>query len=166
MNPKQLFYEKQAATVIRHLEKRKMKGFYCPTKEDAVAVAMSLTAPDTTVCFGGSASLLESGVMDALKARTDITLIDRGNAKTPEEIQQAYRHAFLADSYFMSILNFANALAGMGHDERIRLFQKVSFMLDWYKQVVPITNAVTEFINVVTSSGRIRIRTTRKNKDN
>ena len=54
----------------------------------------------------------------------------------------------------------------MGHDERIRLFQKVSFMLDWYKQVVPITNAVTEFINVVTSSGRIRIRTTRKNKDN
>lgn len=111
MNPKQLFYEKQAATVIRHLEKRKMKGFYCPTKEDAVAVAMSLTAPDTTVCFGGSASLLESGVMDALKARTDITLIDRGNAKTPEEIQQAYRHAFLADSYFMS----TNAITIDGH---------------------------------------------------
>ena len=70
------------------------------------------------------------------------------------------------DGCRLDILNFANALAGMGHDERIRLFQKVSFMLDWYKQVVPITNAVTEFINVVTSSGRIRIRTTRKNKDN
>ena len=70
------------------------------------------------------------------------------------------------DGCRLDILNFANALAGMGHDARIRLFQKVSFMLDWYKQVVPITNAVTEFINVVTSSGRIRIRTTRKNKDN
>ena len=70
------------------------------------------------------------------------------------------------DGCRVDILNFANALAGMGHDERIRLFQKVSFMLDWYRQVVPITNAVTEFINVVTSSGRIRIRTTNKVKDN
>lgn len=70
------------------------------------------------------------------------------------------------DGCRVDILNFANALAGMGHDERIRLFQKVSFMLDWYRQVVPITNAVTEFINAVASSGRIRIRTTNKMKDN
>ena len=70
------------------------------------------------------------------------------------------------DGCRVDILNFANALAGMGHDERIRLFQKVSFMLDWYRQVVPITNAVTEFINAVASSGRIRISTTNKIKDN
>lgn len=70
------------------------------------------------------------------------------------------------DGCRVDILNFANALAGMKHEERIRLFQKVSFMLDWYKQVVPITNAVTEFINAVAGSGRIRIRTTNKVKDN
>ena len=29
MNPKQIFYEKQAASILRHLEKRQIKGFYC-----------------------------------------------------------------------------------------------------------------------------------------
>lgn len=102
MNPKQIFFEKQAETMIRQLEKRRMMGRYCPTKEDAVKTALSLTAPDTTVAFGGSMSLSESGVLDALKARTDITLIDRSHARSPEEIRQAYLNAFAADTYFMS----------------------------------------------------------------
>lgn len=102
MNPKQNFYEKQAETMIRQLEKRKMKGCYCPTKEDAVNTAMSLVGADTTVAFGGSMSLSESGVMDALKARTDITLIDRSHAKSSEEIRQVYLKSFGADTYFMS----------------------------------------------------------------
>ena len=79
-----------------------MKGYYCPTKEDAVNTAMSLTAADTTVSFGGSMSLSESGVMDALKARTDIRLLDRSFAKTPEDIRQVYLDSFGADTYFMS----------------------------------------------------------------
>lgn len=66
------------------------------------------------------------------------------------------------DGCRVDILNFANALAGMKKEERIRLFQKVSFMLDWYKQVVPITNAVTEFLNSVINGGRLSPRT-RKN---
>ena len=102
MNPKQIFYEKQAASILKHLERRQMKGYYCPTRQEAVATAMSLTAANTTVCFGGSMSLLESGVMDALKARTDLTLIDRSHAKTPEEVRQVYISAFDADTYFMS----------------------------------------------------------------
>lgn len=59
------------------------------------------------------------------------------------------------DGCRLDILNFANALAGMGHDARIILFQKVSFMLDWYRLVVPITNAVTEFLNSVINGGRL-----------
>lgn len=66
------------------------------------------------------------------------------------------------DGCRVDILNFANALAGMRKEERIRLFQKVSFMLDWYRQVVPITNAVTEFLNSVINGGRLSPRT-RKN---
>lgn len=59
------------------------------------------------------------------------------------------------DGCRVDILNFANALAGMKNEERLRLFQKVSFMLEWYRQVVPVTNAVTEFINSVINGGRI-----------
>lgn len=63
------------------------------------------------------------------------------------------------DGCRVDILNFANALAGMKQDKRIVLFQKVSFMLDWYRQVVPITNAVTEFLNSVINAGRLSPRT-------
>ena len=79
-----------------------MKGYYCPTRQNAAETAMSLTAADTTVAFGGSMSLSESGVMDALKARTDIRLLDRSLAKSPEEVRQVYLDSFGADTYFMS----------------------------------------------------------------
>ncbi len=102
MDPKQRFYETQAKTIISQLEKRRMQGFFCPTAEDAVKLAMSLTAPDTTVSFGGSVTLSQTGILDALKNRSDIRLIDRSLAKTPDEIKQAYRDSFSADTYFMS----------------------------------------------------------------
>lgn len=70
------------------------------------------------------------------------------------------------DGCRVDILNFANALAGMKNEERIRLFRKVSFMLEWYRQVVPVTNAVTEFINSVISGGRISGRTRKSITDN
>ena len=36
MEPKQSFYETQAKTIIKQLEKRRMEGRYCPTREDAL----------------------------------------------------------------------------------------------------------------------------------
>ncbi len=102
MEPKQSFYETQAKTIIKQLEKRRMEGRYCPTREDAVKTAMALTAADTTVSFGGSMTLAETGILDALRQRDDIRLIDRSLAKTPEEIKQAYRDSFSAHTYFMS----------------------------------------------------------------
>ncbi len=111
MNPKQIFYETQAKTVIKNLERRRMKGYYCPGKEEAVKTALSLTAPDSTVSFGGSMTLSETGILDALRKRPDIRLIDRSQAKTPEEIKKAYRDSFYADTYFMS----SNAVTLDGH---------------------------------------------------
>lgn len=102
MNPKQTYYQIQAETIIKNLEKRQISGYYCAGKEEAVKTAMSLTKPGTTVSFGGSMTLVESGAMDALKSRDDIHLIDRSLAKSPEEVKQTYRDSFSADTYFMS----------------------------------------------------------------
>lgn len=110
MNPKQTYYKIQAETIKKNLEKRQMSGYYCAEKEEAVKTAMSLTKPGTTVSFGGSMTLIESGAMDALKNRSDIHLIDRSLAKSPEEIKQAYRDSFCADTYFMS----SNAITADG----------------------------------------------------
>ena len=63
---------------------------------------MELVSTGDSVSFGGSMTLSESGIMDALNAREDITLYDRSKASTPEEIGTIYRKAFSCDTYFMS----------------------------------------------------------------
>lgn len=59
------------------------------------------------------------------------------------------------------IINFANALAGIGREQRIAMFKKVSFMLEWYRLVLPITNAVTEFINSIHERRRLAHKSTK-----
>ncbi len=102
MDPKNTYYEKQAATLIKNLEKRNMEGFYCATAAKACEKALSLINSGETVSFGGSMTLTECGVLDALRAREDITLYDRATAKSPEEMDAIYRQAFSVDTFFMS----------------------------------------------------------------
>lgn len=102
MTPKQQYYENTAKTILKTFEKRGFEGCYCPTNEEAVQKAMSYVAPGMSVSFGGSMTLEECGVMDALKSRDDITLLDRSKAKSPEEIQEIYHKALSCDCYFMS----------------------------------------------------------------
>lgn len=102
MTPMQQYYENTAKTILKTFDKRGFEGCYCPTKEDAVKKAMSYVESGMTVSFGGSMTLGESGVMDALKSRDDITFLDRGEAKTPEEAQEIYHKALSCDCYFMS----------------------------------------------------------------
>lgn len=102
MDPKKMYYEKQAATVIKNLEKRRMEGFYCATAEEAREKALGLIEAGMSVSFGGSMTLTECGVLDALREREDITLYDRGTAKDAEELGVIFRQAFSADAYLMS----------------------------------------------------------------
>lgn len=57
------------------------------------------------------------------------------------------------------IVNYANALAGMKREQRMAMFNRVPFMLRWYKEIIPLTNAVNEFVNAVINGGRIQKRT-------
>lgn len=102
MNPKQMHYETLANTVIKNLAKRRIEGCYCATAKEAQEKALSYITEGSSVAFGGSMTLEETGTLTALRSRTDIRLIDRANAKTPEETKQFYRDAFSADFYLMS----------------------------------------------------------------
>ena len=106
MNPKKTYYERQASTIIKNLKKRNMDGFYCATAEEAKEKALSLIEPGETVSFGGSVTIEECGILDALRERDDIALYDRATAKNAEEMGDIFRRAFYADSYLMS----ANAI--------------------------------------------------------
>ncbi|MDO4344655.1 MAG: lactate utilization protein [Eubacteriales bacterium] len=99
-----VFYEKQAETLLKALHKRGMEGFYCADSKSAVEKALSLIPEGATVTWGGSESIKESGLLDALKT-APVTLWDRSTVK-PEDLKAFYRKAFCADYFLMS----ANAI--------------------------------------------------------
>lgn len=101
MTPKKQFYENTAKTIIANLEKRQMKGWYCQDSAAAVKKVLELVPRHASVTWGGTMTMEECGVMDALKAGS-YSLIDRFSGKTPEEKKQLYAKAVCADYFFMS----------------------------------------------------------------
>lgn len=102
MNPMETHYEKLAATVIKNLEKRQMEGYYFPTAKEAVEKALSFLSENATVSFGGSATLEETGMLDALRVCPSIQLLDRDAVTTLEGKIEIYHQSLSADAYFMS----------------------------------------------------------------
>lgn len=94
------YYEKQAETIIKHLQKRGMEGYYCSDSKSAVQKALSLIPEGSTVTWGGSESIKECGLVDALKDAS-VTIWDRKDVK-PEDMKAFYLKAFSANVYLMS----------------------------------------------------------------
>ena len=101
MNAKQNYYQTLSASILKKLEKRGMEAYYCASKENAVKMILDLIPEHSSVTWGGSMTLAEAGITDALK-NSKRTIIDRSTAKTPEETKAIYRSAFSADYYLMS----------------------------------------------------------------
>ncbi len=91
----------QAATILKNLSRRNIEGYFCETCEEAVQKALSLMPESSSISWGGSMTLTECGLMDALKTR-NYTLIDRAAATTPEEKRALYAKTVLADYFLMS----------------------------------------------------------------
>lgn len=101
MTPKKQYYENAARTIIAGLEKRQMEGYYCADCAAAVKKVLELVPEGSSVSWGGTMTLTESGVMDALRAG-NFTLIDRDLAKTPKEQKEVYARTVCSDYFFMS----------------------------------------------------------------
>lgn len=86
---------KLAAKVIEGLGRRNMQGYYAETKEEALAVALSLIPEESVVTMGGGMSAWAIGVPQALKAGK-YTFIDRAEA---EDVRAAMLAAYDADVY-------------------------------------------------------------------
>ena len=102
MTPREEYQQNVADTIITKLEKRQMKGYYCKTAKEAVAKAASLVTSGCTVGFGGSMTLEETGMLEYLRGRSDITLLDRSAAKNSDEVKAIYHEILSADYFFMS----------------------------------------------------------------
>lgn len=102
MEIKKEYYKKLSNTVLKGFEKRFIEGYYCETIEEAKKLALSLVPEGSSASFGGSVTLSQTGVLNALRERSDITLYDRDAANGPEEVKKIMHDALSCDYYFMS----------------------------------------------------------------
>ena len=88
--------------VVRALESRNMEAYYAATKEEAVKKALELIPKGSTINMGGSMSVRESGLLDAISSG-DYKFYDRDMAATPEERNEIALKAFTCDWFLGSV---------------------------------------------------------------
>ena len=110
MTPIEQRNELLANKVIKCLATRHIDGYYCATSADAINKVLTLIPKGSSVSWGGSMTIRDMGLTDALHNADSYTLFDRDMAQSPEEAHAIYRQAFGADFYLSS----ANAMSEQG----------------------------------------------------
>lgn len=101
MDNRQKAFAKACDGIIANLKKRNMEGYFYEDSASCVRAILDTIPDGSSISWGGSASVQESGMMDALK-NGSYELIDRSLAKTPEEQREIYGRTVMSDYYFMS----------------------------------------------------------------
>lgn len=92
-----------AEHIIKNLQRRNMAGYYAGNKQEALKTALGLIEKQSTVGWGGSASITETGLKQAV-CEGDYRVINRDVCKTLEEKRKAELKCFDCD-YFLASSN-------------------------------------------------------------
>ncbi len=98
---KEIFYQKQAETIIKNMKKRNFEGYYAQNAEEAKQIVLRMMEEGASISWGGTMTMTEIGVMDAIRGGK-YRLIDRALAKDPEEAREIFAKTVMADYYLMS----------------------------------------------------------------
>ena len=110
VKPKSSIACRKAATVIGHLRRRGSDAFFFATSPEAVRHIEGMIPPGAVVGLGGSVSVTQSGLLDALR-KMPIDLLDRyRDGLTPAEQDILRKRALTADVFIMG----CNALTADG----------------------------------------------------
>ncbi len=93
--------EKLAKKVIAGLKSRNMTGYYAETKEEALKIALNLIPEGSVVSWGGSASIQEIGLQQAI-IDGNYRDLNREKCRTPEESRKLMLAAMDSDYYLCS----------------------------------------------------------------
>ena len=102
MDVRKMRNEALGQRVVKALESRNMEAYYADTKEEALKKALELIPKGSTINMGGSASVREIGLTDAISS-DEYVFYDRDQAKTPEERNEIALKAFTCDWYLGSV---------------------------------------------------------------
>lgn len=103
MTPKQKFHSLTAYKAIQSLKNRHLDAYYAETKEEALKKALELMEEGKSVSWGGSETLREIGLIDAVKQKNYV-ILDRENYSTEEE-REALQAKILNCDYFLMSSN-------------------------------------------------------------
>ena len=100
MEGKRLYYEKSGNRTVEALRRRHFDAWYCADSEEALNKILELIPQDAVVSWGGSVTVDQLGVKDALRRRNQ-PLLDRDTAPA-EERTEIMRRAQCCDVFLMS----------------------------------------------------------------
>ena len=101
MTPVQTYYERLAQSMMKRMEKRGFHVCCCPDRQTAAQTVLNTIPEGASVAWGGSVTLQECGIPQALDSR-GYRIIDRDKAAGPEEKKECARQGLLADYFLMS----------------------------------------------------------------
>jgi hypothetical protein len=96
--------------LIDALKRRNINGYFVSNKDEALNKAIELIPENSSVGFGGSVTLEQIGILDVLRKRKDIELMDRTILKSSEELYELYVKMFSCDVFLSS----SNAITQKG----------------------------------------------------
>jgi len=165
MDPRQRTYKNQAGQIIKSLKKRNMNGFYFENSQEAVKAICSMIPENALVGLGGSETIIESGLVDALR-RMNIRLLDRyKEGVTAERVSEMRQEGLLSDVYITS----SNAITsdgkivnmdGTGNRVAAMIYgpKKVIFMVGMNKAVISLDDAITRIKTIAGPMNAIRVK--------
>jgi hypothetical protein len=95
--PKEIIYHRKAEFVVESLKKRNINAWYWRTAAEAVVEICRLIPPKATVALGGSVSVMQSGLLVALRSMS-IELLDRYRSGiSSDEVERIMLRGMTAD---------------------------------------------------------------------
>ncbi|CDF58132.1 lactate utilization protein [Thermobrachium celere] len=96
------YFDKKIERTKKALEKNNYEVYVVNNVDEMKEKVLELIQDKSTVSFGGSMTLVNSGILDELRKK-DIKLLDRyKEGLTGDEIANLYRETFFADYYITS----------------------------------------------------------------
>ena len=162
-DPRRTIYARKAETVIKALARRNMDAQYHDTKEEAVAAVCRMIPKGSTVGLGGSTTVVESGLVDALR-ELDINLLDRyrdgvtSQQQYDMRIQGLTSHVFIASSNAVTMDGRLVNEDGLGNRVASMIFgpEKVILLVGGNKIVRHVDEAVSRIKNICAPFNSIR----------
>jgi len=164
MDENKAVYRSQAEAIIKNLNQKNIEGVYFEKTDQAVASILMEIPDGALVGLGGSESIIESGLVDALRKK-DIRLLDRYKEKvSKEEVWEMRKEGLSADIYISS----SNALTldgkivnmdGIGNRVAAMIFGpgKVILLVGMNKVVKNVEEAISRIKNYVAPRNAIRV---------